>query len=48
MNFINTMKKIIKKDKKIVVSDICSNCKGYGRVSDKESCEVCQGTGVKK
>lgn len=29
-------------------SSECPICLGRGRVSDKESCEDCQGTGVKK
>lgn len=43
------MKKTIKtKEEPKIESNQCEVCSGKGRVSDKESCNACEGTGVKK
>lgn len=40
-------RKKITEEEEVSTSE-CPQCLGKGRISDKESCEDCQGTGVKK
>lgn len=46
---VEAVKKATTKTKEVeVVSSKCSICNGIGRVSERVSCEECQGTGLGK